>query len=292
MAPQDMQDECRRIRRFSLRAIVSVTVTISFVVLTATGLMLYLSPRGRTANWTNWTLAGLSKGQWSAVHMCFAWLFVIASGLHIAYNWRVLTSYFKSRLTRAFAFRVEWVAAMVLCAIVFAGAALDMPPFDSVAAWNEQIKDRWEAQAGRPPIPHGELLTVNELAKRAGLATEAVLENLTAGGIEGASENAVFGELARRHNMSPDALYAIAAGVPENHRGGGDGQGQARSQSEGRGMGRMTIRQVCEQEGVDVPDAIAKLKAAGIDATAEASIRDVADQSGKRPTEIMNIIIK
>ena len=70
--------------RFHWRAFVSLLVVLGFVILGTTGIGLYLTPAGRIANWSGWTLAGLTKAQWQAVHMVFGFLFVIAGAFHLA----------------------------------------------------------------------------------------------------------------------------------------------------------------------------------------------------------------
>lgn len=45
------------------RRIVSLTMFVSFVFVSFTGITLFLCPQGRVAYWGGWTMFGLSKGQ-------------------------------------------------------------------------------------------------------------------------------------------------------------------------------------------------------------------------------------
>jgi hypothetical protein len=54
---------------FQWRALTSVLMTLGFVLLAASGIVLFLSPPGRVANWTNWTILGLRKSDWGGVHI-------------------------------------------------------------------------------------------------------------------------------------------------------------------------------------------------------------------------------
>jgi hypothetical protein len=47
--------------RFQLRGFVSLLLTLFFLALSFSGVMLYLTPRGRVANWTGWSMLGLEK---------------------------------------------------------------------------------------------------------------------------------------------------------------------------------------------------------------------------------------
>ena len=64
--------------RFQWRAFVTLFVTLSFLLIAASGIVLYVAPPGRVAHWSVWTLGGLDKEGWQAVHTVFAFLFVLA----------------------------------------------------------------------------------------------------------------------------------------------------------------------------------------------------------------------
>ena len=156
--------------KFSRRGFVSALTALSFIAMTVTGLVLFVTPPGRFANWTDWRMFGLTKHQWGATHIWLSLLFLGAAGFHIYLNWRPMISYFKSRITRHFGLRREWVLAVVLCIIVGTGTLAEIPPFSSLMALNETTKHSWENKKPevRPPIPHAELMTLRELADNTG----------------------------------------------------------------------------------------------------------------------------
>lgn len=45
------------------RQLTSFIITFAFVVIAISGVILYIVPPGRVANWTNWQLLGLGKEQ-------------------------------------------------------------------------------------------------------------------------------------------------------------------------------------------------------------------------------------
>jgi hypothetical protein len=280
--------------KFSWRSFVSVLTAASFVGMVFTGVILFVVPPGRIANWTGWTILALTKHQWIGLHDWLSIVFVIASAFHLYLNWKAFVSYFKSRITRAFALRSEWALAMIVFVAVFVGTVADMRPFSTLMAWNENIKHGWDSPRQRAPIPHAELLTFNELAEQVpDVALETMLENVREHGIEVESPDVVIGELAEARGLTPARLYDIALG-----QGGGSGQcadeqegggGQHRGGS-GRGFGQMTLRQYCEQAGLDVDTAVGKLKKEGFQAQAEMTIRQIADSVGAHPSEIRGVI--
>ena len=71
------------------KGLASLTLACTFVVVAVSGTALFFTPRGRTANWTGWTLGGLTKQQWEAVHLNACVFMLAIVGLHLFYNWRL-----------------------------------------------------------------------------------------------------------------------------------------------------------------------------------------------------------
>jgi len=277
-------DKAKR-TNFSGRGFVSVAMTLGFVALVITGVMLYMKPAGRIANWTGWRLLGLTKEQWEALHICFSAGFLVAVGFHIYLNWRPLLNYFKSRLTRRFALRGDWVLALVLFGVVWVGTLAEVPPFSSLVALNETIKNSWEEEDTRAPIPHAELLTLAELAAEVGVDLDAVIARLGAKGIAVESPAIVVGDLAQAHGLTPRELHDIAVGPAAGERGPGGGAGRG-----GGGMGRKTLAGFCADEGRDLGVVLEQLRAAGIEATGEMTLREIAEGNGMRPFDLVEIL--
>jgi hypothetical protein len=279
---------------FSWRAFASLTAALSFIGMCVTGVVLFVVPPGRIANWTGWTMVGLTKHQWGGLHIWLSLVFMIAAILHVCFNWRCLLTYCKDRIKKSFALRWEWVVALLICVVATVGTLADIKPFSSLLAWNEAIKHSWDDSGRHAPVPHAELLTLAELAGHVDdLDVEGIMANLEAGGIEVASPDDIVGELAAAHNLTPNQLYNIATGASAGGRGrgaGGHGQGGGAGQGGGPGFGRMTLAQYCSQAGLEVDDALKKLREAGLEVTANTTIRDIADAKGVHPSEIRRLL--
>ncbi len=286
-----MSEETRK--RFNWRAFFSVLTALSFIGMAFTGVILFVVPPGRIANWTGWTLLGLTKHQWIGLHDWFSIIFVVASVFHVYLNWKLFVSYFKSKVSKAFALRIEWALALVVCGVVFFGTLGDVTPFSSLLVWNENIKHSWDSPQQRAPIPHAELLTLTELAEQVrDVKLESMLTNLKARGIEVESTDVVLGELAEDYNMTPARLYDIALGQAGRGRGhGGPEQGERYGQGgSGRGIGQMTLKEYCSQRGFDVNTAVKKLQDAGFKASPDMTIRGIADTVGVHPSQIRTLL--
>lgn len=127
--------------KFRFRGFTSLTLTFSFIVMTVTGLVLYVVPPGRIANWIDWRILGMSKEQWGAMHTIFSFLFVIFSIIHIIYNWRTFLTYLKDRIRKTYALKAELAASLILAVIVFAGTLYEIPPFSTTMDIGSSFKE-------------------------------------------------------------------------------------------------------------------------------------------------------
>jgi hypothetical protein len=273
-------------KRFMWRAMTSVLIALSFLILLVTGIILFVSPPGRVANWTNWTILGLRKQEWTGLHIWFSTLFLVVTVVHLAFNWRPLLAYFKDRITRRLGFRWEWAMACVICAGVYAGTRAQVPPFASLLAYNERVKESWEKPAERAPIPHAELLSLAELSQKAGLDLTNALNRLQNAGIQGMTSEILVKDLAETNKRSSQEIYQLllnASGASSVRQGGNGGAGG--------GQGRKTLVEYCTEQKIPLNDALARLKAKGIIASETLTLREIAVNNGySRPYEVLAII--
>jgi hypothetical protein len=273
---------------FQWRAMTTSFVALSFFLLLASGLVLFLAPPGRVANWTNWSVLGLLKAEWTGLHIWFSAVFLFAVGFHLLFNWRPLVSYFKDRLTRRVGFRPEWIAATAACAVVAAGTLSGVPPFSSLLAWNEALKESWDRPAARAPIPHAELLTLGELAEKGGATPAAALVRLEARGLKDISADTVVAKIAATAGLSAQQVYEII--VPPVAVAA-TGEGTTEAGRAGGGPGWKTLTQFCADEGIPLGDALARLSAKGFSVEDGLTLRELAVKNGfQKPYELLEII--
>jgi hypothetical protein len=271
--------------RFQWRALTSVLMTLGFIMIALSGVMLFLSPPGRVANWTNWTLLGLRKSDWGALHLWFGALFLTMTTVHVFFNWGPLMSYLKNRATRTLGFRAEWAVAAAICVVVFGGTRAGIPPFSSLLAWNESFKESWERPAERAPIPHAELLTLAALAQKGGVDLTAATARLTAKGLTGFTAETVVRDLAAHANLSAQQIYDIILAAPKDSASGGHTEGKA-----GGGLGWKTLAQFCADEGIDPAVARGRLSAKGFKIDETQTLRELAASLGQKPYELVELI--
>ncbi|HOQ60201.1 MAG TPA: DUF4405 domain-containing protein [Vicinamibacterales bacterium] len=266
--------------KFSWKAFISFYVTFSFVVLAVSGVILYVAPPGRLANWTIWRLFLLRKAQWQSIHTVVALLFLVAAGFHVYFNWKVLVAYVRSRLHAGIRMKRELAAASILGSVVLAASIGAVPPFSAVMSFGEDIKNSWSSAATEPPVPHAELMTIESLAATVKLAAETVIANLERSGIQGAAAWKTVQQIAGENGLTPQQVYQKGLG----------GAAKPAAGAGGGGWGRMTVQEVGERSGVRFDDALARLRAVGLDATASTPVRDLAARAGRTPMDIAAII--
>ncbi len=281
-------------RKFQFRAFVSLVVTVSFVAMAFSGAMMFFSPPGRIANWSGWKLLGLTKEQWTAVHLNFSAGFLVSSLIHIWLNGRALLNYLRNRAGNALFFRMEFLVSLLLCGILMWGTLADFALFHPVIALREQAKRMWEDPSRQAPLPHAELVTLAQVAEAADQEETTLRANLEARQIQADWDSELFGEVANRYNLTPMELYNIALGRSEPGHGvwgrGGRGGSGISGGGPGGGYGRLTLQEACKIDNVDLQAALDRLAKVGIAAQSQQTIREIAEAAGLRPSEVIDWI--
>jgi len=225
-------------KRFSLRGFTSLLLTGLFLILGFSGAMLYGSPRGRVANWTDWTLFGLGKEQWEGIHLNGSVLFLVVAILHLVLNWRPFWGYIKKRAGLGLNRKVELALATAITAGVVVGTLYQVPPFSTMSDWRHEIKDYWERRTARAPVPHAEEFTLAEFAGHIQLSPDEAIEALRKEGYEVAAPTITLAELAGTKAVPPSRILAdIQKHFPQAGSFQGNGGGGQGGHGMGRGMG-------------------------------------------------------
>lgn len=291
-----------------IRRVVSLTVLLSFVFLALSGIMLFLSPQGRVAYWSGWTLFGLSKEQYSAIHTTFMTLFLVGGIWHIVLNWRPITGYLKDRSKKIRLFTPESSVAMALTVLFLVGPLIGLFPFQQFLDAGEEIKGYWESVNGSPPWGHAEENSLRrfcrgmedfervENRRSVTIDCDAALEALRAQGlaVEGLDQRML--EIAQANGTTPQALSAIILQVAEPVGEGREASAAPAEIPEGRfvkpysGLGRITLTEYATEYGYDLQELLGILTTAGLELDPEARLRDEASRLGIAPEDIISAL--
>jgi hypothetical protein len=279
----------------STRSLIAFLVTWSFLVLTVTGIVLYVVPHGRIAFWTHWSLLGLEKEQWAGVHMMFGGIFITTGVLHLYYNWKPFKKYLAERAKGHIQVKQELVVSVALTGLIIALSVLDLPPASWVFAWNEQIKRTWVTDPElEPPFGHAEESSLAGIARRMDLDLPSAMAALRAEGFRFDSEQDSLEKIARANGTTPMDIYGVM------HRFEIPGEPAAlmeltpedvEARYAGSGLGRKRLAELLEQVGLDQATALHRLAAAGIAAGPRDNLRLLAEEHEDTPVGLLKIML-
>ncbi|MFO7574043.1 MAG: DUF4405 domain-containing protein [Bacteroidales bacterium] len=196
-------------KSFYWRSYVSFGLFLSFLVITISGIILYVAPTGRIARWISWQMFWLSRAQWEDLHTLFSYLFIIFGLFHLfLFNWKLFFSYIRSRLTSGLNRKREMMFALLTFLIVFVLTIVKTPPIYSVMELGNSISATWGEKQGTPPVPNAEGMTLreisNELLRTDPDEVSAYLDKI---GYAVKDVDMVFEDISRENGISASDLF-------------------------------------------------------------------------------------
>ena len=271
-------------RKFNWRAFTSLYVVFSFILMGISGLILYITPPGRVAYWTNWKLFFLTKEAWGAVHTIFSLSFIVMGSIHLYFNWKPFVSYMKSRVRAGLRVRREVAYSGLISLFILTFTLLGLPPFSTIMDFGETISESWATEQEQPPVPHAELMTLPEFSQAIQIPLDALVFRLETAGVRVEDKNTIIKELAAANGMAPSELYQAIQSLPKVF--------PVTEISGGMGYGKLNVADISKKLNISPELTVQILKANGIDATVDATIRDLATAHRMLPIEIVNLLEK
>ncbi len=268
--------------KFNWRGWTTFVVIISFIVDTVSGIILYIAPPGRIANWTLWTVWGLSKEAWAAIHTIFGYVLLIIVAIHLYYNWKIFLNFIWSKIRKALNLKWELITATLVCLIIFLGTLWEVPPFSSTMDLGEYIKESWGESKADVPVSHAELLNIKEFSEIINVPPEQILEILESKGYKVKDFQQTLGDIAKENNTSPDKLY-------EEIKTGGV-KPDIPATIKGSGLGKKSLEQICAERGLSLDQVLERLRQKGVEASPDDRLSDAAKKLGITPMEVFHII--
>ncbi len=269
----------------NIRRITSMTMLVSFVLLSVTSIVLYIVPHGRVAYWADWHLWGLSKTQWDNLHLNLGLLFLIAGLLHIACNWKPILAYLRNRSGKVRIVSASFNIALLLCLAVAGGTLLDVPPMSTVIRLGEVIKEKAADRYGEPPYGHAELSPLKLFARRTGMDLDKAILLLHQAGIRLADSRQTIQEIAVTNSRTPRQIYDIIK--PAIQKGPGT---TSFPDTPPPGFGRRLLTEICQQYHLDLSRIMAGLLHQGLDVNPELSIRQIAAANDMDPQAFFEVL--
>jgi len=269
----------------NMRKITSMTMLLSFVLCVITSIILYIVPHGRVAYWSDWRLFGLSKTEWSELHINLGFLLLIAGLLHVYYNWSAIKAYMKNKAKEIKVFTPSFNVALIITLVIGIGTYFQIPPMSTVIDFGESFKEAAAEKYGEPPYGHAELSSLKTFTKKLNLDIERSKTLLKEKGIRFDSAKQTMAEIAKLNNINPKQVYDAmkAAAISKKEL-------TAYPDSPYPGFGRKKLSEVCAEFQLDVDKIIKGLATKKIDATPEQSIKEIATSVDMDPHKLFEVL--
>lgn len=277
------------------RGLTSFFTLFGFLIMSVTGLVLYVVPAGRVAYWINWQMGGMTKTDWGNIHILSSILFVVAGAIHTWLNWKPLMNYFKDRVSKGIRLRRELAISSVVSVWIVISALFPIPPLSYLLDFNEWLKETWIVETDyEPPFGHAELLSLQTFSKKMEIDPDAAAAELRAKGVSFDSPEETLGEIAERNNTSPMNIYLLIKKfepAPEPEKLQAYTAESIELEFSGSGIGNKKLSAVCERQGVDPVIARTRLAAAGLPDDLDQTMKAAAETAGVTPVEIMKVLL-
>lgn len=260
-----------------MKKIVSITLAFSFLVMSMTGMMLYIVPKGKVAYWANWKMFGLTKTQYGDIHITSMILFTVMAVWHIYYNWKPLTSYIKNTARQITLLKKELLIALSINLFFVAGTLMGIQPLQTVLDINENIKTYWEDQYGSPPYGHAEESSLESFAQRMGVSIEKATKSLKENGITVTNNSQTLLQIAEQNSISPKIIYDA---IKSKSNAGAQ---NASTVSDVSFLGRRTLQELATMKKINLEKSLAFLKEKAFNATPQSRMREAANALGTTP---------
>lgn len=260
----------------SLRRFTSLCIGIAFLVMSYTGIILFLAPKGRVANWVHWELFGLDKTAYSHLHVTFMVLFLAGVVWHIYLNWTPLIRYLKEKSELWIHLCKELWLALAINLFFGVGTLFYWIPFEQFLDFQDSLKASWEKSSDTAPYSHAELSTLEAFASKTNRDISLIVSRLEAQKLTGVQPSQTIASIAKENNLSPARLLEMITAKPQNS-----------TLVQGGGYGMLTLKESSVAHGFDLASALENLHQKGFNATESSTLKEVADALHVKPIELL-----
>jgi hypothetical protein len=281
----------------SWRGLVSLTLLVSGLIAGITGLVLYIVPAGRVANWVEWSFFGLMKPQWQAIHTLSSFLILVFAVLHAVNNWSSIKNYLLSK-SGGLNQTKNIVAALGISAIIVISGIFALPPLQGLMDMGAAIKENWVISPDyEPPFGHAEEQGLKAFCLKMNFDFDEVKAVFAAESIVLLDDNQTLASIASEHGITPMALYGKIKHLQpkldvEEVKALSDEEIEA--MFAGSGLGRRFLTEVAEQFEMSTEAMMAKFEAAGLEVSADENLKTIKDRYPEKfpkATDVIKLII-
>ena len=266
-----------------MKKITSLSLGLSFLIMSYTGIMLFLAPKGKVAYWSEWSLFGLNKTQYGEIHTASMLTMLLFGVLHIYYNWKPIVSYLKDSSKKVSFTKKEFLVALSINLFFVLGTIYSIQPIKSFLDFNEDVKEYWVQKYGEPPYGHAEESKLKVFCDTLGLDLNQSIMTLKKNKIV-AQESEPLALIAKNNGVTPQKIYSL---IQAKNPLKVDGDALPSR------LGRKTLKELAQLDKINLETAISILNSKGLkNVTKESKMKNIADELGLTPYDTYQIIKK
>jgi len=280
-------------KKTSYRAMTSLVTTWSFVVATVTGVVLYITPQGRIANWVVWELGTLTKEAWGELHIIFSIVFVVVGVAHLIYNWKPFKNYMAERARGHVHIKRTVYGSLAIVGVFFVLSLNALPPASWIFDLEDTIKNSWIVSSEyEPPFGHAEDVSLAGFAKRQFIDLDEALAALKKVGIEVPQRQMKLKDIAVLNSITPMDIYQVIKPLERRPKMKVNAKPtDIEAQFAGTGIGRKTVAQMAADLKMDTETAQARLKIAGVEAAGDDKMKTIAEAHDLEAIDLVKIML-
>ncbi len=196
----------------------------------------------------------------------------------------MILAYLKDKARNLKIFTKDFNIALILTVVFVAGTYFQAPPFVWILDINTYLKDSAARKYGEPPYGHAELSGLKTFIGKMGFNSKECTDRLKKAGVRVEDSDQSLAEIARLNNMSPQQVYLTMKPAEET------GKAKTMPKNPPPGTGRRSVADICQEYSLNIPAVLHGLAQNNINATAEMSIREIAEQNNTGPTDVYEAI--
>ena len=262
----------------NLRRFTSFVMLFSFVIMSISGIVLFFVPQGKVAYWIDWKFLGLSKAQYSDIHVSFMILFLVFGAIHIYLNWSAIVNYLKDKSRKISFKKTEFLLSLFICVVFFLGALYHFQPFKAYFDFETNLKNSWiKGLDYQPPYGHAEESSLKVFCKRMSIDLDEAMEILNKKGIKVESANETLKEIAKKNNTTPMNVYIAIKMLKKSDKS-----------TLSYGIGKKTMKELALEGVINFEKARKHLKEKGIEVKPDDTLKSVAEKLNTTPTVLLD----
>lgn len=263
----------------TLKKISSLSLGFSFLIMSYTGVILFLVPKGKVAYWVDWHLLGLSKSQYGEIHTTSMLVFLIFGILHIYFNFKPIVSYLKDKNKKVSFTKKEFLIALSINVFFVVGTLYMVQPLKGFLDLGENIKDYWAKEYGEPPYGHAEETKLKDFCRKMRIDYDEASKILHKNNFVFKANDSLL-SIAKQNNFSPAEIHKlISANTPK------------KDSSIPANLGRKTLEELSNIKKIDLDKSMALLKLKGLeDISKDTKMRNIANELDVAPLEVYNLL--